>query len=486
MPATPTSANGSARRAHGSARQAIGRNLRRLGRAGGGLALVALGLVGGGAGVAHAATVPPDGVRVGVSGNHLVDAAGHPLQLVGVDRSGTEYACVQGWGFADGPTSAASVAAIASWHVNAVRVPLNEDCWLGINGVNPTWSGAAYRNFIAGYVHELNQAGIAAVLDLHWGAAGSALATGQEAMPDASHAPAFWTSVAGVFRSTPGVVFDVFNEPHDVSWSCWRNGCTMPAGWQAAGMQSLVNAVRATGAAQPIMVEPLGWAGDLSGWSANAPVDPGHALVASVHLYNFSGCNTAACWNATVAPVAATVPVVTGEVGETDCSSAFTNSYAAWADAHGISYLAWAWDAGGGWSCSNGPGLIQDYSGTPNSFGAGYRSHLAALATLHASYRLSQSWGNGGIGDLTLTNTGTRPVGTTADPWTVRFALPAGTTVTDMWNATLSADSDGVVTAAAPSYTPVLSPGQSITIGYVVAGTPAPPSEVDVDGAPAG
>ncbi|MCU4182957.1 cellulase family glycosylhydrolase [Acidiferrimicrobium sp. IK] len=453
--------------------------------AGGVLAVATTALVGVGAGAAHAATTPADGVAVGVAGNHLVDAAGHPLRLVGVDRSGTEYACVQGWGFADGPTDAASVAAIAAWHVNAVRVPLNEDCWLGVNGVSPTWSGAAYRSFIAGYVHELNQAGITAVLDLHWGAPGAAVATGQEAMPDASHAPAFWTSVAGVFRSTPGVVFDLFNEPHDVSWSCWLSGCTMPGGWQAAGMQSLLDAVRATGATQPVMVEGLNWGGDLSGWAANAPLDPGHALVASVHLYNFSGCNTAACWDATVAPVAASVPVVTGEVGETDCSSGFTDTYTAWADAHGISYLAWAWDAGGGWSCSNGPGILQDYAGTPNSDGVGYRDHLAALAAVRTSYALTQSWGNGGIGDLTVTNTGTEPVGTTADPWTIRFALPATASVTDMWNATLSADTDGVVTATAPSYTPVLAPGQSITIGYVLAGTLSPPAEVDVDGAAA-
>ena len=34
-----------------------------------------------------------------------------------------------------------------TWSINAVRVPLNEDCWLGINGVKPQYGGAAYRSY---------------------------------------------------------------------------------------------------------------------------------------------------------------------------------------------------------------------------------------------------------------------------------------------------------------------------------------------------
>jgi aldehyde dehydrogenase (NAD+) len=33
-----------------------------------------------------------------VRGNHLVNAQGQVTRLLGVDRSGTEYACEQGWG----------------------------------------------------------------------------------------------------------------------------------------------------------------------------------------------------------------------------------------------------------------------------------------------------------------------------------------------------------------------------------------------------
>ncbi|MEA2198343.1 MAG: hypothetical protein QOJ25_2394, partial [Solirubrobacteraceae bacterium] len=47
-----------------------------------------------------------------VSGNHLVNTSGATVHLHGVNRSGPEYACIQGWGIFDGPNTAASVAAM--------------------------------------------------------------------------------------------------------------------------------------------------------------------------------------------------------------------------------------------------------------------------------------------------------------------------------------------------------------------------------------
>lgn len=317
-------------------------------------------------------------VSVRVQGNRLVNAAGAPVRLLGVNRSGTEFACVQGWGFFDGPSDAASIAAIAAWHVDAVRVPLNEDCWLGINGVSSTYGGSAYRSAVTGYVSRLHAAGLAAVLDLHWSAPGTQKATGQQLMADADHSPAFWRSVATIFKGDPGAVFDLYNEPHGISWSCWRNGCTTSAGWKAAGMQSLLDAVRGTGATNVVLAGGLNWAGDLSGWLANKPYDRAGQLAASAHIYNFSQCSTSSCWDRTIAPVAAAVPVVTGEVGEDDCAGSFVNSYLPWADAHGVSYLGWTWNT---WGCGSGPALISAYDGTPTTFGAAVRQHLAGLAS---------------------------------------------------------------------------------------------------------
>src|SRR5262249_20316905 len=104
---------------------------------------------------------------IGVRGNHLVDGAGRTVRLLGVNRAGTEFRCQEGVGIFDGPTDARSIRAIESWDVNTVRVPLNETCWLGINGIDPQFGGAAYRAAIRAWVTRLEQAGLYVVLDLH-------------------------------------------------------------------------------------------------------------------------------------------------------------------------------------------------------------------------------------------------------------------------------------------------------------------------------
>ena len=336
---------------------------------------------------AHVAVTAP---AVHVLGNQLVDAGGATVRLLGVDRSGAEYACVQGWGIFDGPADAASIAAMAAWHVNAVRLPLNEDCWLGINGVPAAYAGVNYQQAIEQYVSLLHAAGLVVILDLHWAAPGTTPATGQLPMADADHAPTFWSSVAATFKSDASVVFDLFNEPYlDTGnaatadpWACWLAGCTVDAGngvagpWQSAGMQQLLDAVRATGATQPVMAGGLAWSNDLSQWLAHRPADPAGQLTASFHEYNFNSCAAIACWTADIAPVARVVPVVTGEVGENDCAGTFIDQYLAWADTQAISYLAWTWDT---WDCASGPALITSYAGAPTAYGAAYRAHLAGL-----------------------------------------------------------------------------------------------------------
>src|SRR2546423_4475446 len=138
---------------------------------------------------------PAPAPAVRVQGNRLVDTAGRPVRLRGVNRSGAEYACAQGRGIFDGPSDSASVHAIASWRANVVRLPLNETCWLGINGVAAAYAGANYQRAIADYVGTLNRAGLGVILDLHWTPADTARAPGQAPMPHPDHPPAIWRQV---------------------------------------------------------------------------------------------------------------------------------------------------------------------------------------------------------------------------------------------------------------------------------------------------
>lgn len=386
------------------------------------LLLVPLGLVG--CTSSHRARSAQGGLplAVHVRGNQLVNAAGRPVRLLGVDVDGTESACVLGRGFSWGPLTSREAESIASWGVTAVRVPLNEDCWLGINGVPGRYSGSAYISAIYNWVSDLNSAGIIAILDLHWSAPGADLANRQWPMPDADHSPTFWQSIATRFRSDPAVVFDVFNEPalggthpSAADWNCWRNGCHeggsvcpphvhQPSqschriSFETAGMQALVDSIRSAGARQPVMIGGLNWSADLCGpppatrdpgectWQAEGIRDPEHQLVASVHVYDGKACGSVSCWESSIATMAKDVPVVTGELGSTECSAAFLSQYMNWADAHGISYLVWDWFAPNSGrsqlqecSSSHPTALLSSWSGTPNHNnrqGLTVRTHL--------------------------------------------------------------------------------------------------------------
>jgi hypothetical protein len=268
---------------------------------------------------------------------------------------------------------------MARWNVNAVRIPLHEGCWLGVNGLPVGGDAAAYRSAIERYVRLLARNGMYAVLALESAAPGRIRATANEqlALPDAEHGEAFWRSVAQRFRRAPGVVFDLYAEPHDVTWECWRDGCAS-GGQRLAGMRRLLRAVRSTGARQPVLVAGLSYGGDLRGWLTYRPDDPRRALVAALTTFSFSPCD-AAC-QSVLTDIARRVPVVTTKLGQPDCSHDYIDGYMRYADAVGISYLGWTWNSGGGWRCKDGMALIKDYTGTPTPFGIGLRDHLVALA----------------------------------------------------------------------------------------------------------
>jgi len=281
------------------------------------------------------------------------------------------------------------------WGINSVRVPLNEHCWLGINGVDPGLGGEAYRRAIHGYVKSLLDQRMRVILSLQVSGPGRALNDGstEYSLPSADHAPDFWRSVAETYRSEPAVLFDLYNEPHlyelndgvddssDAHWRCWRDGCSVPrpdgsGRYQAAGMQQLVDSIRGTDAKNVILAGGLGYANNLSRFDEYAPNDPADQLAASFHNYPapLGECTTAECWNR----LPKRFPTITGELGENDCAHGYVDQYMDWADSHGrVSYLAWTWNAtdNGHWDCGEGPALIERFDGTPTPYGVGVRDH---------------------------------------------------------------------------------------------------------------
>ncbi|WP_448616168.1 glycoside hydrolase family 5 protein [Modestobacter sp. URMC 112] len=333
-----------------------------------------------------------------VQGNQVIDQDGDPVRLLGFNVSGTEYACIEGWGIFDGPDSRgtrglpAMVDRMARWTgANTVRVPLNEQCWLGI-GVRQANGGARYQAAIRNYVQLLRDRGFVVVLDLHRSAPGTARSVQQEQMPDRDHSLDFWREVATAYREDTGVVFDAFNEPWPFgesssqrAWECWRDGgceLTSQNGGQtytAAGMDEIVRTIRSTGAANVIALGGIHWAEVLDRWLEFVPDDPRGNLIASFHNYSYNRyCRDLACYDTVLAEVVAEVPLFAGEVGPDtgdrvrepgeECpaddiqGTEFSDEILDWLDAHGAGYAAWSWNAWG--DCY---ALISDAQGTPTA-----------------------------------------------------------------------------------------------------------------------
>ena len=90
------------------------------------------------------------------------------------------------------------------------------------------------------------------ILDLHWSDQGNMGGScGQQTMADLNSVT-FWDQVSSYestttliaqvsqrYANNPLVLFELYNEPHDVSWDIWRNGGS--ASFTVAGMQTLYN-----------------------------------------------------------------------------------------------------------------------------------------------------------------------------------------------------------------------------------------------------
>jgi len=344
-------------------------------------------------------------LSIQVSGNHLINQNGETVHLIGFGAMGSELTCVtsSSASFDDPNALTTTPRNMKAWGaaVNIARIPLNEDCWLGINGV--ARGGTAYQNDIIAFVNNLHGSGMYAELDLHWNAPGTTLASGQQVMADYDHSIAFWQSVAAAFENDPAVTFNLYNEPHDVSWPCWSaGGSSCVYGFQIAGMAQLIQAIRGvegTGWHHPVVVAGLGWSNDLSGWLTNLPADSANQEIAGIHTYDdgaggASGCpaDSGGVWNenncatAIFGAIKAAYPIIFSEIGDLSAGgctySTFLNAAFTWMDANGDGYEPWAWAP-----TSNGcdtPPLLSDWSGTPSStYGTGTQTHMQTLPTTY-------------------------------------------------------------------------------------------------------
>ena len=206
-------------------------------------------------------------------GTNVLDGLGRVVHFRGVDIDGLQYSNT-----ANVTPSEVSVA--QAWGANFVRLPLAENYLMpGDCSYDST-----YLSKVDAMVNAATSQGVFIMLDLHTNALTACAAPAQQDMPDAN-AVTVWTTLANRYKSNPLVGFDLYNEPHDVSDAVWHNGGTVTSSgvtYQAVGMQTLYNTVRATGATNLVFASGSNWA---TSFPTTAPLTGTSNLIYAAHAY---------------------------------------------------------------------------------------------------------------------------------------------------------------------------------------------------------
>ncbi len=244
-----------------------------------------------------------------VVGHELHTPAGGAVWLQGVAIPSLEWS-------AGGENILKSIdMALGEWKANCVRLCVREHFWVG-KGPYQNDGGMRYRQLVEDAVNACGAKGAYLVLDLH-----------DYRAPQEKHAE-FWKDMAKRFQNHPAVIFELLNEPHDISWEVWQKGgpvydqktSTDVAAenkqalvkFQSIGMQKLVDVIRETGAKNLIIAGGLDWGYDLGGILEGHALEDrgGNGIVYSSHVYPWKSD-----WQGKFLRIAAKHPVFIGEVG---------------------------------------------------------------------------------------------------------------------------------------------------------------------------
>ena len=349
-----------------------------------------------------------------------------PVRLLGVNHSGQRVRLRRGDGRhgrprrrqhlrakalsvfepADFDGNRAYLDAIKTWGSNTIRIGLNEACWLGINGVSPTWSGTPTRTASAASSTSPPRPASTSCSSCTGAPPPPSPPTAKPPCPAASTPPPSGPPSPRRSRPTPPSCSTCSTNPTPTTTPTppppGSAGATAappttrptppaaPAPTGGTPTATPSTAARATPTPSPACrsssppsaapAPPTSSCCPASStptasprWRTHKPTDPANNLAASWHVYPFNTCNTPTCWNTTIAPVATTTPLITAEIGDHDCASTFAPTVMTWLDQHTASYLAWTWNT---WGCG-GLQLMTDYlTGTPTTYGTPIHDHL--------------------------------------------------------------------------------------------------------------
>jgi endoglucanase len=314
------------------------------------------------------------------AGNKILNERDEEVRLAGVNICSLEWK-------SDGDNVLSSVYEVfANWNCNFVRLPLSQDRWFGKlsdrSTPNPPDGGAQYRKIVDDVIELALSFGKYIELDLHWSNAGEwGKNIGQHYMPD-DNSLEFWIDVATQYANNSAVLFDLYNEPHDITWGLWRNGGTVNETenkgkpneksftYNTPGHQKIINEIRALGANNLIIAGGLDWAYDMRGIASYALKDTpeGNGIVYDSHIYpmkEWDGRNH----DAIVLCITNDYPVMIGEIGispEGPWGAAMKPSWLTdmldWMDANKLNWAGWCFHT------AAGPSMISDWQYTPTEY----------------------------------------------------------------------------------------------------------------------
>lgn len=339
-----------------------------------------------------------------VSGTQLVDAAtGTPVRLRGVNCASLEWAAD-----GEGQILKSVQAAVTSWHANLIRLPLSQDRWFG-KGPEQSDAGVAYRALVQQIVDFCAEHDAYILLDLHWSNTGDwGQNIGQHKHVD-KNSTVFWRNVAQIYRDHPAVLFDLYNEPHNLTWDEWLKGGELHESddktkeswtYKSPGMRGMLDAVRSSGAKNVVVASGINWAYELEGIpEGHALADPhGRGVVYAIHVYPHKwehlDWETIPQVTARIAAFAAKFPVLIGEFGSStkdwphpkewgdSNDESWNRAFVDAIEARGWNWAAWDFHP------AAGPCLISDFNYTPTpEFGAIVKAALAKNQTPAAAVK---------------------------------------------------------------------------------------------------
>jgi len=271
-----------------------------------------------------------------------------------------------------------------AWGANLVRVALSESLWL----TNSCTYSSGYEAKLDEAVNWITSLGMVALLNLEFNSPMPCQSGAQQEMADNPGSIEFWNQVASRYGKNPLVAFDLYNEPHNISDQVWLDGgqATDTITYEAAGMQSLYDTVRATGTQNLIFISGNTWANTVP-----ATLVSGSNIVYSVHDYTCPtdpppDCSSKAPYDPSPildqwVTTSMTLPLVVGEFGWPNPNDAtYIANVIAFAQANGWGWNALAWNTSSG----NPFALVSQAPGTgtwePTASGMPVLAAMAGLA----------------------------------------------------------------------------------------------------------